>query len=286
MINFNGEIISNAKANLSVFNRGFAYGDAVFETIRVNGGAILFWEDHYFRLMASMRILRMRIPMNFTLEYLEKQILDTIAGYGVVTNQSIRVKLSVYRNSDGLYTPKENSVGFFISIAKIDQPFYKLNSIDKKEYEVELYKDHFIAKDILSTLKTTNRVLNVLSGIFAKENGYANMLLLNTDKKVIEATNGNIFLVKGSTIKTPPTADGCINGILKKQLLRILKDANEFTLEETSIAAFELQKADELFVTNVISGITSVSKYRKKLFSTDVTKKIVNLLNADIRLKK
>lgn len=286
MINFNGKIVSNAQANLSVFNRGYAYGDAVFETIRVNGNIILFWEDHYFRLMASMRILRMRIPMDFTLEYLEKQILDTVASHGIPKNQSVRVKLNVFRDSEGLYTPQKNNVGFFISVAKIDQPFYALNEIESNAYEIELFKDHMVAKDLLSTLKTNNRVLNVLAGIFAKENNFANMLLLNTDKKVIEATNGNIFLVKGSLIKTPPTADGCISGVLKKQILRILKNNKELKIEEDSISAFELQKADELFITNVIGGITSVTKYRKKQYSTDVTKKVLSLLNFDIRLKK
>ncbi len=286
MINFNGKIVSNAQANLSVFNRGYAYGDAVFETIRVNGNVILFLEDHYFRLMASMRILRMRIPMDFTLEYLEKQILDTVASHGIPKNQSVRVKLNVFRDSEGLYTPQKNNVGFFISVAKIDQPFYALNEIESNAYEIELFKDHMVAKDLLSTLKTNNRVLNVLAGIFAKENNFANMLLLNTDKKVIEATNGNIFLVKGSLIKTPPTADGCISGVLKKQILRILKNNKELKIEEDSISAFELQKADELFITNVIGGITSVTKYRKKQYSTDVTKKVLSLLNFDIRLKK
>ena len=124
MINLNGEIVSNNNANLSVFNRGLAYGDAVFETIRVNGNQILFWEDHYFRLMASMRIMRMRIPMEFTLEYLEKQIQDTIASHGLPNTKSIRVKLTVYRDSQGLYTPDENKTSFFISIKKIASPFY------------------------------------------------------------------------------------------------------------------------------------------------------------------
>jgi len=284
MINLNGEIVSNNSANLSIFNRGLAYGDAVFETVRLNGSHILFWEDHYFRLMASMRIMRMRIPMEFTLEYLEKQILDTVASHGLPNTQSIRVKLTVYRDSDGLYTPNENKTGFFISIKKVDNPFYTLNAIDQEIYEVELFKDHFVATDLLSTLKTNNRAINILGGIYAKENHYQNILLLNTDKKVIEANNGNLFLIKGTHIKTPPTSDGCISGILKKQLLRILAKNTDFTIEESSISPFELQKADELFITNVISGITSVSKFRKKQFTNTQTKKILNLLNIDIRL--
>ncbi len=285
MVNLNGEIVSNNNANLAYNNRAIAYGDAVFETIRVNGGHVLFWEDHYFRLMASMRIMRMEIPMNFTLEFLEKQIKDTIASHGLQSNQSIRVKLTVFRDSDGLYTPNENKVGYFIAIKKINDPFYQLNDIENEPYNVELFKDHHIAPDLLSTLKTNNKAVNVLAGIFAKENNYDNLLLLNTDKKVIEAINGNLFLVKGNTIKTPSTKDGCLNGILKKQLIRILEKNKDINIEEASISPFELQKADELFITNVISGITSVSKYRKKSFKNPITQKVLGLLNADIRLK-
>ena len=63
-----------------------------------------------------------------------------------------------------------------------------------------------------------------------------------------------------------------------------LKKNPNFEISETSISPFELQKADELFITNVISGIMSVSKYRKKEFSNNTTQQILNLLNADIRL--
>ena len=75
MINSNGSLL-NVDSTLLSNNRGFLYGDAVFETLKICNGKILFWEDHYFRLMASMRILRMEIPMNFTLEYLENQVIN------------------------------------------------------------------------------------------------------------------------------------------------------------------------------------------------------------------
>ena len=77
MINFNGTILEN-KAVLSMDNRGYAYGDALFETVKSVRGSLLFWEDHYFRLMASMRIMRMEIPMNFTMEFLEEEISKKI----------------------------------------------------------------------------------------------------------------------------------------------------------------------------------------------------------------
>ena len=74
MINFNGTLLEN-NTILSTQNRGYAYGDGLFETIKVVSGKLLFWEDHYFRLMASMRMLRMKIPIEFTLEFLEQEIL-------------------------------------------------------------------------------------------------------------------------------------------------------------------------------------------------------------------
>ena len=76
MINCNGTFLPSDIC-LSASNRGFLYGDGVFETLKVVNNKILFLEDHYFRLMASMRIVRMQIPANFTLEYLEEQILNT-----------------------------------------------------------------------------------------------------------------------------------------------------------------------------------------------------------------
>src|SRR6056300_1183974 len=106
MINFNGDILESSK-KLSLENRGFAYGDALFETIKVSHSKVLFLEDHYFRLMASMRIMRMEIPMNFTMEYMEEQMLMTIEANGF-SKSAARAKLTVFRDSDGLYTPNSN----------------------------------------------------------------------------------------------------------------------------------------------------------------------------------
>jgi len=280
MINYNGKIQPPNQVSLSVFNRGFAYGDAVFETLRISSGKIFFWEDHYFRLMSSMRILRMEIPMNFTMEYLQEQILET-AQQAYPECGAIRVKLTVFRNEGGFYTPQDNSVSFLISAQPLDADFYMLN---QNTCEVELFKDHFILSGLLSSLKTNNKLPNILAGIYAKENGYNNCLLLNENKMVVEALNGNLFLVSGKTIKTPPLTDGCLRGVLRKQLVEIIKQLPQYTFEEASISPFELQKADELFITNVISGIQPVTKYRKKVFENEVAKDLLTKLNVKIRL--
>ncbi len=280
MVNFNGNLIQNTETSMGPYNRGLHYGDAVFETLRVSGSKIFFWEDHYFRLMASMRILRMEIPVNFTLEFLEKEVLNLVETFSE-KNSSYNIKILVWRKAGGKYSPKSNDIEYLLTGAQIETLFYTLHD---KRYEVELFKDHFVNSGILSTLKTNNKIVQVLGSIFAKENDYQNCLLLNETKTIVEALNGNLFLVKGSIIKTPPLTDGCLNGILRKQIIAICLQLPEYTLEEASVSPFELQKADEMFVTNVISGIQPISKYRKKEYSNTVAKNLLTKLNVRARL--
>jgi branched-chain amino acid aminotransferase len=230
--------------------------------------------------MASMRILRMEIPMSFTLEFLESEIHKTILSNSE-ENKSFRVKILVWRKEGGKYEPTTNDIEYLISCEKLDAPFYTL---DEGPYEVELFKDHFITSGLLATLKSNNRIINVLGSIFAKENDYNNCFLLNENKQVVEVLNGNIFLVVGTKIKTPPLADGCLNGILRKQIIAICGQLPQYSLEETSVSPFELQKADEIFITNVIRGIQPISKYRKKEFKTTVAKELLGKLNVKARL--
>lgn len=279
MVNFNENILEE-NTLLSIQNRGFSYGDALFETIKASYGKLLFWEDHYFRLMASMRIMRMEIPMNFTMEFLEAQILETLKSNNLSTASS-RVKLTVFRNEGGLYLPDSNTISFLITTKALDTDFYIAND---DFYEVDLFKDYYVSPSLLSTLKTNNKALNVVGSIYAKENKLDNCLILNTDKQVIEALNGNVFIIKGKVIKTPPIDNGCLKGIMRMQIIEIAKSLPEYTLVEESISPFELQKADEIFITNVIVGIQSVTKYRKKTFTQEVAKLLVQKLNIKIRV--
>ena len=280
MINLDGKIVEEEKAKLSVRNRGFAYGDSVFETIRVISGKIMFWEDHYFRLMASMRIMRMEIPSSFSPEFLEKEIKDIIEANKLEASPA-RIRLAIYRLQGGYYAPATRDIGYVITAESLENSFYLFND---EPYEVELFKDHYVNSGLLSTIKSNNRAVNVLGSIYARENDYDNCLLINEKKSVVEALNGNVFLVKGNTVKTPPISDGALNGIIRKQLINILKKTEDYKLEETSISPFELQKADELFITNVAQGIQPVSKYRKKKFDNQVSKDLLSKLNVKARL--
>ncbi len=280
MINLNGRSVENDQANISVQNRGLLYGDSVFETIRAIHGKIIFWEDHYFRLMASMRIMRMEIPVNFSPEFLEEEILNLIRENNLESSPA-RIRFTVYRKQGGYYSPETLNIEYVILAEKLPNPFYLLK---EDLYEVELFKDHYINSGLLSTIKSNNRAVNVLGGIYARENGYQNCLILNENKTVVEALNGNIFLVKENKIKTPPLSEGALNGIVRKQILEIIKTIPDLEVEEVAISPFELQKADELFITNVIVGIQPITKYRKKEFGIEVAKELLSKLNMKARL--
>lgn len=274
MINFNG-VIQASDLQLTVSNRSFLYGDGVFETLKIVNNKILFFEDHYFRLMASMRIVRMEIPMTFTMEYLEEQILKLVEVLAI--KDAARVRFTVFRNEGGFYLPNDNSISFVIQASKLENIRYK---IPKIQFEVDLYKDFIVPRQLLSTLKTANKITHVTASIFAKENQLDSALLINETKNVIEAANGNLFMLMGNKLITPPISEGCLNGIMRKQIITLAKQIDSVEVIEAAISPFDLQKADELFITNVIVGIQPITKYRKKDFEVRIANQLLEKLNA------
>lgn len=278
-INYNGALIGAEGNILALHNRAFAYGDAVTDVSKYSYQQLLFWEEHYLRLMAGMRVLRMNIPMSFSMEYIEEEILKTIRS-NALESQPVRVRISIFRKSGNTYTPTNNDIEYLIETQPLSSAFYVLN---EEPYEVELFKDFYIQPDLLANIKHTNRIVNVLGSIFAQENDYQNCILLNSQKNIAGAVDGNIFLVNGNTLKTPALTDGAVNGITRKMLIKSLQKVGDYQVEETSISPFELQKADELFITNSLIGIQPVSQYRKKTYTHTATKSLIGKLNTIAR---
>ena len=145
--------------------------------------------------------------------------------------------------------------------------------------EVELFKDHLLPLGLLSTLKTSTKIINVLAGIYKSENEYDDMFLINQNKMVVECISGNLFLRNGNIIQTPPISDGCLNGIMRGQVVVQLKKMMDYTVVEESITPFQLQRADEIFCTNVIQGIKSITQYRKKSYVIDTANELRTFFN-------
>ncbi len=275
MLNFNGDIQNRTE---KIFlNRAFLYGDSVFETIKVVKNKILFWEEHYLRLMSSMRILKIEIPNTFTPEYLEDQIKKT--NFSISKLFSGRVRLTIFRDGGGFYTPKSNESCFVIKSFENDKIFFET---EFKEYTVDIYKDYFIQSNLLSNLKTNNRLINVLGSIYAKNNGLENCILLNDQKLVAEFLNGNIFIVKENIVLTPPLGSGCLSGVMRNKIIESITGIPLIEVKEENFSAYEIISSQEIWVSNCISGIIPVSEYRNKQFGNSLARKVTDLFNNKI----
>ena len=275
MINYNENYINKSGSDL--LNRGFLYGDSVFESIRIVNNKIIFWEDHYMRLMSSMRIIRIEIPQSYTPDFFKLQITNTISK--VNSSFTGRVRLTIFREGGGYYTPELSSPSFIVNCSVIDSEEFFLKDSD---FKVDLFKDYYIQNDLLSNLKTNNKLINVLAGIYANENNLDNCILLNNKKNVTEFLNGNLFIVRENKIITPNLDSGCLKGIMRKKIIEYVKLIPEFSIEETVISPFDLLSANEIWLTNSISGIINVTNYRNKSFSNDVAKIFIDFLNKKV----
>ena len=271
MINFNGKITDLSDQLIN--NRAFLYGDAVFETLIIFNDKILFWEDHYFRLMSSMRIIRLDIPDKYTPEFFKENIIKIHNNISQTGNS--RIRINIYRSSGGKYKPEKNTPSFIISCESINYNTYKLN---KGHYEVDLYKDYYLDNQLISSIKSNNKIINVVASIYADENGFDNCILLNKDKLVSEFINSNLFIIKDEKIYTPTLKSGCLNGVVRKNLFKILSSSS-FEVCEQDLSTFDITQSDEIFGTNIAQGIFSVTKFRKKDYDCSKTKKIITMLN-------
>ena len=278
MINYNGAIIEKADLPSADIARATMYGDAVFETLKMQEGKLFFIEDHYFRLMAGMRILRMPIPMDFTPEFFIEQA-ERLAEEVAIENGRLRIQ--VVRVADGKYTPSEDqSTVWWMELEELE-PIEYIHA--EKGLTVDLFKDHYIQPGLLSTIKSSNSLPYVLGGVYARENNLDAVLMVNDNKMLVEANASNVFVLKGDVLRTAPLEDGALRGVFRKNLLNWGKEIG-LQVKEESINPFDLQKADEIWLTNTITGVQWVEKYRKNTYKGDKAKELVALLERKLNV--
>src|SRR5215203_6714049 len=171
-INLNGSIVDASQPVLMHTNRAFRYGDAVFETIRLMNGEILFFEKHLARLKKSMQMLLMDWPEAFSFQHLHLLIrhLDQVNRLG----GNARIRMEVYRNEGGYYAPLTNEVGFVIEAEPLKETEYVLN---RTGLRVDLYSEAPKLVNKLSTIKSASALQYVMAGLHRKKSEYDDTLL-------------------------------------------------------------------------------------------------------------
>jgi branched-chain amino acid aminotransferase len=272
MVNINGEIYPNDDAFISIFNTSLISGDLIFENLIVSSNKVLFYEEHYFNLLSSMRILKIKIPMSFTPEFLEEQLLSLYIKSGFV-NEKILMRILICNNVASNINP--TSVNYYIYDAhKID---YSINNFEK--YTLDVFKDYFKNTGLLSNLTTNNQLIQRIGLRYCEENDFNDCVILNNSKIISETLNGNIFMIMNDKVLTPSLKDGSNNNVIRSKIIELVNnDIEGYEIIEQPLSVFDIQKSDELFISNINFGIQPVSKFRKKVFTDKITSLIKNKL--------
>ena len=270
---YNGHLISMYEPAISFSNRAFRYGDSVFESIRLMKGKIMLLPLHIQRLKLAMTSLRMNIPGEFSTTNIEHLIYELIKENTITTDA--RIRLTVFRNDGGFYTPETNDISFLIEVEKMEAVGYTLN---QKGLWVDLYAE--IKKPIskISSIKTGSALIYIMAGITKNSLKLDDCLLVNDNGHIIESINSNIFVVKNGAVYTSPIADGCIDGVMRKHILAIASENRILTFEK-SLTVHTLADADEVFLTNAISGIQWVGQFKNQFYTNKMSVFFYETLN-------
>ncbi len=276
-IDHNGTHLAVDQPLFTANNRAFCYGDALFETIRIANHNPQFLKEHLHRLFVGMGVLKMQTNPLFNETFFEHAILELAKKNGVTSDG--RVRLTVYRNQGGFYAPDDNTVSYLIEISLLETKGYEFNA---KGYTVDLYTELKKSQNVLSSIKSANSAIYVMAGIYKKRNSLDECILVNDKGIITEAISSNLFAVKNGVLYTPPIADGCIDGVMRKKIIEIAQ-VNRIAVYEISIMQNVLLSADELFLTNAINGIRWVVAYKQKRYFNNTSKKLLEKLNELIR---
>lgn len=272
-LNHNGYIKENNDAVLSTANRGYQYGDGVFESIRIIDGEPINVQLHYIRLVEGAELLKIRIPSFFSEAFFETKIVELLQRSNI--SQGGKCKISIDRASGGTYSPEVNEAEYCIEVYPLEKNRYELN---QKGLEIDLYTDQLKTKHKISNYKTKNGLMYILASLDAKEKGLDDVLIFNSDNAIVESTNSNVFVVSNGVIYTPGLQDGCLAGTMRVQVINIAIE-NGFKVYECPITPQNLLVADEVFLTNAIAGIKWVGGYRTKRYFNTTAKKFIHFLN-------
>jgi len=274
-INYNGKLYPGGSPLFSI-NRAVNYGDGLFETIRIHEGEILFFEDHIDRMLRAMQALKLDDPEQFSGFFFHKQIV--VLAHLEKVGANARVRIGIFRSGEGLYEPTQNTPAYFMEVLPMENRFRWY----ERQVEAGVFTDIQRNFSTLSFFKSMNALPSVMAAVYKKGKSLDDCFLLNASGKIVDAISSNIFWIEKGRVFSPPVSDGGVEGVMRKNLIRILLE-NKFPFEEKSVTPDELKSADEVFLTNVGWGIKPVTKFETASYSTAVAKENFLLLEKEFK---
>ena len=244
----NGAFVNAAEARVSVFDRGFLYGDGVFETIRVQEGRPFRWSRHFSRLAAGLSQLGIRLPY-------EETELRRHANALIAANHCADpiLRLTVSRGPGGRgLSPKEAETPTVVMSLHPGPDRTRPTGL-------RLVTSPFrvLAGDPVAAMKSASKLGYVMARQFADTAGADDALILNHLDEVAETTSSNLFWMRGDTMFTPARGVGILPGVARGAVLELAPTLG-YEVQELAAKRASLSDAENVFATNVVRGVVEV----------------------------
>ena len=271
MFYINDDIFFNYKDVASDILNSFINYPLAQQRIRYQNQKIINFDYHYFELMSLMRIQRMMIPENFNSNYFSEKIYNLIEKYYDKFNSySIDIKIvcsEVITNKKVF--PKINSL---IKLEEI-----KNLSYSDKSYQVDIYRERFISNNHFTFIGERDEIINS-SMVYSYENNFNDVFLIDNEKKVVRSSKGSVFFIYRNKVVTPLNNFRDLNTSIIERLFEKLNKNTEYEFSQESVSLFDVLKANEIFIFDLVGGIYSVKSYKKRKFEVSETQKIHPLI--------
>lgn len=256
----NGRVMPEQEATISIFDRGFLYGDAIFELIRVYGGRLFLWDLHRDRWEAGCKLLRMSSPLSA--ELLRGVIADLVRR-NETKEGLVRVTLSRGVGARG-YSPKTAvAPSLVVTVHPVPERAATLKVVTSS-WRLQ-------NRDPLAGAKHANKLLQVLARAEADEKQADEALLLNDRGEVVEGTSSNLFWVEGETVHTAPLEAGVLPGTTRAFVLELARQTG-CDVQESRVQPARLLEMDGVFLTSTAIEIAEVGMMNgKRLKSAPIT---------------
>ncbi len=255
---FNGQFLEAQQPVLTIDNGSFKWGDGLFETMKMVDEGVQLSNFHFERLFFGLQLLKIdagTVQQNTIIDQVislaQKNRCEALA----------RIRLAVFRNEN-------NQASYSIEATALDETYTRYN---EEGLKIGIYPFARKSVDAFSNLKTSSHLPYVMAGLYAKEQGWDDALVLNSDNHICDSSRANIFLVKGNDVYTPALNQGCVSGVMRRHVIDLL-ESGKYNLHQHHITEEDLFEADELFLTNALIGMKWVGSYKDKKYANDFSK--------------
>jgi branched-chain amino acid aminotransferase len=269
-VNYNGECFPAGIPLITADNRGFRYGDGLFETMLLANGHIRLEAFHFDRLFSGVHFLQYEAPPGFTREDLAQQVRELCQKNDIPG--LARVRLVVFRGEGGL-----SDLSPFPNYIIQAVPLSSSIGFNETGLDIGIFPDGQKACDSLSNLKSNNYLLYALAALHARKHGFDDNLVLNTHGRIADTTIANLFYIRSGEFYTPPLSEGGVDGVMRRYLLDALPRQG-FRVHQLPVDLPDLAAADEVFLTNALKGINWVRSLQGMTYGCNLSSAVYNLL--------